>query len=233
MLPSPMCDLGPCLLCAILTDYKSHVVVMERSLVVRHYACTWFVPDLISSFPYEWLPDHWPSLLVMLKVSCWQPKLAGHHQQGGGTVVYCCLLWPALYIVCQAADESSSAGLLTMFPCCTPDALSALPLCTTPMHHPSYWPSIVCTNHPLQLTRLGKLLRMLRLAKLLMLVRTSRPMRRLQRRLTPTVLRLVSLAFAGACLAHYVACVFYYIAAEHHNQEDTWLSIRGLRDAPR
>jgi hypothetical protein len=33
--------------------YKGHRVVMDRREVAITYAKGWFVPDLISSFPYE------------------------------------------------------------------------------------------------------------------------------------------------------------------------------------
>jgi hypothetical protein len=68
--------------CSWPADYKSHVVVMDRSRVARHYACTWFLPDLISSFPYEWLPDTWPGLLVMLKVRGSVSHTPGGTQEG-------------------------------------------------------------------------------------------------------------------------------------------------------
>ena len=35
--------------------YKEGTLVMDRRDIVMSYLKTWFVPDLVSSFPYMWL----------------------------------------------------------------------------------------------------------------------------------------------------------------------------------
>jgi len=45
--------------------YKKGHVVMKRGVIIKHYLRTWFIIDLLASFPYAWVIkdkkiDYWP-----------------------------------------------------------------------------------------------------------------------------------------------------------------------------
>lgn len=45
--------------------YKKGNIIMKRGLVVRHYLRTWFIFDLLATFPFNWAInekkiDYWP-----------------------------------------------------------------------------------------------------------------------------------------------------------------------------
>ncbi len=31
------------------------ILIMKRDVIIRHYLRSWFIFDLIASFPYEWI----------------------------------------------------------------------------------------------------------------------------------------------------------------------------------
>lgn len=45
--------------------YKKGNLIMKRNLIIRHYIRTWFVIDILASFPYNWIittkhVNYWP-----------------------------------------------------------------------------------------------------------------------------------------------------------------------------